>query len=241
MTALPFSAIGASSSVIGGTRSGIAVPQTRTLEFFDDFVHFEKASSATARWVDVGSGSGTTLSANGHGGLLQLTLPGSGEDAAEGVSTGRAIYLFSASKEMYVEVKFQPNAAAIVSKSMFFGLSEATAQGNANATILGTSNSHFGLSVINASISLSHGGGGATATTDTGADLAAATDVIMACHYDGKGTYRAYVDGVLGAVETTGGTSHPSDLMYLLLSIENNDNEAAAVGDVDYVYMKLAL
>ena len=29
--------------------------------------------------------------------------------------------------------------------------------------------------------------------------------------------------------------------MYLLLSIENNDNEAAAVVDVDYVYMKLEL
>jgi len=240
MTESPLTSIGTNASVIGGTRSGVRIPQTRDIELFDDFIQFPISPDdgvGIGGWFESNAGGGDIKLVDGHGGLMAMTTA-SGADNQEAIASPSAMYLFNAAKEVYFEVRFQADAAAILDRSMYFGLTEGYVQGTDNATILAPL-AHIGFSILGDDISFSHAGS-AVSTTDTGVDLVAATNTILSFHYDGKGTYRAYVDGVLKVVESTGGTAHPDAVMRVFCSLENSSiTSGAAIVTLDYVYYKL--
>ena len=132
---------------------------------------------------------------------------------------------------MYLQAKLQ---SADLVRAIFVGLVEGSTPGVDNATFLAAA--HFGFSIIDTTISFSFGGASAT-TTDTTADLAAATDVVLTAHYDGDGTWRGYVDGVL-KVTSTVTTTNPDELMALCTSVENSATTSASDVQLDYIYFK---
>jgi hypothetical protein len=233
------SSLNASSPVIGGPRNGLAVPRFRTLEWFEDFIAFAKGSSlGSSAWYDAGSGAGSTLAVDGHGGIQALTT-GTGTGHYEGFASGREFYSFSADRQMYVEARIKADSDALTARAIWLGFTEGTVQGDDNGTIL-TPLSHVGLSILGADVSLSHAGSTAQ-TVDTGHDMVADAWTVLAVHYDGKDTYRAYVDGVLKAVDRTAGTTNPAELMRVLFAVDNSGESGAAVVQLDYIYINVEL
>jgi len=234
------SVFGHNPSVIGAPFGGSGtslVDAFQEVHWYDHFVGFttisETAVGSTYLTTLIGVG-GSAVFQDAAGGSLLLTTDAAATDSTV-VTSNPEVFSFGVSRRFEMEISFQ---AGGVASGIYLGLGEGVLIGVDCATIREDSNIGF-LLAGNANIQFNYGDtGGANVLTDTGIDLVAATDTVVTASYDGKGGWRAYVDGVQGAAITNTTGSHPDALMTWFLGIENSAVAAAQTLTVNYIYLR---
>lgn len=225
-----------------GAGTSIVTGLSQELVYFDSFLGFTRvhASANLAFWrVLSGIGNGSSEISDTAGGALTITPSGSANDRTT-VGSVAEVFSFRRTQPFEYEVSLQVNATT---SSFYAGLGEdftAFDMGTDGAGI--REDSHIGFlldkTVDDASIMASYGDrGGNNTTTDTGIDIVAATDTVLTFTYDGRGNWKAYVNGVQGAAITNTITNHPDQNMALYFGCDSSGTAGGSV-TVNYIYLR---
>lgn len=201
--------------------------------FWDDFVtgctedgHKFSTTADKGDWlvsVDAG-GTNPIIIDDGDGGVLQTVSDGDSGDRTNCQLNGESFYIQSGRRcEFRCRCKFTN-----VTQDALIGLSVATTDAHATAssdyiafTLSGDADIQY--SVVTGSSGHDH--------TDTGADIVAATWVLLSFEYDGNGRVNFYVDGNKKASTT----SNIPEGKYLSPIFVLESNGATETMDIDYI------
>jgi len=219
-----------------GSGTSIVAALDQEYLLFDSFVGFTAAigspNSGFYKTTAIGASTAVPNDTAG-GGMLFQTAAAAGSSII--LSTNPEVFSFSVTKRFEMEFSFR---SSFTNGGIFMGIGEGLLLGASAATIREDSNVGF-LLASDANIQFNYGDtSGNNVLTDTGIDLVAATDTVLTAMYDGRGNWKAYVDGVEGAAITNTVGSHPDALMHVFLGLENTTAAAVRTMTVNYLYLR---
>ncbi len=188
-----------------------------------DMDHFTSFTAADWTITETGAG-GTEALTDGAGGLLLLTTDVLDDDAIEMQKLGEA-YLLASGKECYFGIKFQ--AAKATQCDILAGLCVTDA-----TLIAGVRDGvYFQKNDGDANIDCVTMKDAASTATDSGVDLAAATDIVLEFYFDGTAV-SFLINGALVATHTA---NIPDDEALCISMAYQNGEANATTMTVDWV------
>jgi len=198
--------------------------QTKYHTFFDDFNTY-----LASDWTVTETGSATQALTDAEGGALLVTNAAADNNvsAQQLVAEG---FSYEAAKELWFKAKLQVNDAT--ESDLILGLWIKTA--TAPIATPPTDGIFFRKDDGDTNIDFVLAKDSTETESSAIGTLADATDIELAFHYDGAGTFKAYIDDVLVATQTTL-TNVPDDELLTVGFAIQNGAAAAKTLTLDYI------
>jgi len=223
-TLFPNGVSNASANSFEGLANLRTLDPTKYHTFFDDFDTYDAGD-----WTVTETGVATQALTDADGGALLVTNAAADNDVSASQLVGES-FSYAAGKELWFKARLQISDATESDLICGFWIKTATAP----ITTPPTDGIYFRKDDGAATIDFILNKDSTESVSSAIATLADATDVELAFHYDGAGTFRAYVDDALAATQTTLTNVPDDEILTLGFAIQNGEAVAKTM-TVDYV------
>jgi len=196
--------------------------------YFNDFDTY-----LASDWTVTETGVATQALTDKNGGAILITNAAADNDVSASQLVGES-FAYAADKELWFKTRLQISDAT--QSDLICGLWIKTA--TAPITTPPTDGIYFRKDDAAATIDFILNKDSTESVSAAIATLADATDVELAFHYDGEGTFRAYVDDVLVATQTTLTNVPDDEILTLGFAIQNGEAVAKTM-TLDYILASL--